>query len=119
MTTATDTGLEKVSDEILDLYDEVAVGTGQGESTDATSLASEEYRGSVDDNNIEIQETGSTGEYEVAIEVGGGLEVTAGAEISEMGLFIDGDLILIDEWAGVTVEQGHRETFTMPADFTR
>jgi hypothetical protein len=119
MTTAPDDGLEKVSDEVLTEYDEVAVGTGQGESTGATSLGNEEYRGSVADNNIDIRETGSTGEYEAAIEVGGGLEVTAGAEISEMGLFIDGVLVLIDEFTDVPVPNGHREEFTMPADFTR
>lgn len=120
MVTVTDNGLELISDELLDVYDEIAVGTGTtDDAAGDTSLESETYRAQVSDSIVEFRETGGTGDYEAAIEVGGGLEVPAETEISEIGLFANGTLVVRDVFAAVTVEAGHRREFTIDGDITR
>jgi len=106
MTTVSDSGLERIGDQIKADVAFLAVGSGQNESTTASGLGSQ---------------TGTTGEFEAIIRIKGGTEVSAGTAISEVGLF-DGDpagsgtLLVIDEFAGITVEAGHTEEFTVPID---
>jgi len=120
MVTVTDDGLEKIGDEMLAAYDEIAVGTGTtGDVPGDSSLESEVYRAQVEDSIVSFTETDATGGFEAKIEVGGGLEVPAGTDISEIGLFADGVLVVRDVFAAVTVEDGHREEFTVPGDYTR
>lgn len=119
MTTTPDDGLEAIGDRLKNQVAYVALGTGQNESTTATSLGNREYTAQTSNSNVDINETGSTGEYEVQITVKGGTEVSGGTQISEIGIF-DGDpaasgiLLQIDEFAAKTVEAGHKETFTLP-----
>lgn len=128
MTTVTDDGLDWLGDKSLDRVasriDAIAVGTGTNESNGASALGNEEYRSNHSNNNVEFVETGATGEYDAIITVKGGTEVPAGTTITEVGVFAGGDggggtLVAIDEFAGVTVEDGHTEEFTVPVDPSR
>jgi len=129
MTTATDDGLEALSDAAhgftSDEIDAIAVGTGTGnEATGATSLASEAYRADRTSEDVEFVETDATGAVEAIITVTGGQEVPADTDITEIGVFIgetngNATLLIIDEFAAVTVEDGHTEEFTVPYDLTR
>jgi hypothetical protein len=124
MTTATDNGLEAVGDLLIGAVsgqiDALAVGSGTGsESTTATALNNEEHRAAVSDGNVELIETGDTGESELIIRVKGGLEVPAETTIAEVGAFVNGaggggTLLFIDNFSAVTVESGHTEEFTIP-----
>jgi len=126
MTTATDNGLEIVGDLLIGAFsgqiDALAVGSGTGsESTTATALNNEEHRAAVSDSNVELIETGGTGESELIIRVKGGLEVPAGTAIAEVGAFVNGaggggTLLFIDNFSPVTVESGHTEEFTIPVN---
>lgn len=121
MTTTPDNGLEAIGDLLKDAVAYVALGAGQNESTTATSLGDRQYTAQVSNSNVEVVETGVTGEYEVVIRVKGGTEVSGGTEISEMAIY-DGDpggggvLLQIDEFPSVEVEAGHTEEFTIPVD---
>lgn len=129
MTTITDTGLEWISDVILgsvtEEIDAIAVGSGTGaEGNGATSLTTEEYRAQKSNEDVVFTETDATGAFEAIITITGGQEVPAGTQITEIGVFggdgaADPDLIVIDEFASVTIEQGHTEEFTVPIDITR
>lgn len=126
MTTTTDNGLEIVGDLLIGAIsgqiDALAVGSGTGsESTTATALNNEEHRAAVSGSNVELIETGQTGETELIIRVKGGLEVPAGTPITEVGAFVNGaggggTLIFIDNFNAVVVEAGHTEEFTIPVD---
>jgi len=121
MTTVSDSGLERIGDQIKADVAFLAVGSGQNESTTASGLGSREFAASTSNSNVELVETGTTGQFEAIIRIKGGTEVSAGTTISEVGLF-DGDpagsgtLLIIDEFAGITVEAGHTEEFTVPID---
>lgn len=128
MTTITNTGLNWIRDVALGRVDEeidaIAVGSGTGnEGTGAAALASEEYRAEKSNEDVVFVET-DTGAFEAVITVTGDQEVAAGTAISEIAVFGgegvgDADLLVIDEFADVTVEQGHTEEFTVPIDITR
>jgi len=119
MTLIPDVGLEARGDLVRNAIAYVALGTGQNEQTDASDLDHREYTAEASNSNVELVETGSTGEYEVVLRVKGGTEVAGGTQISEMATF-DGDpdnggtLLAIDEFAAVEVEAGHTEEFTIP-----
>lgn len=129
MTTTTDDGLEIAGDLLIGAVsgqiDALAIGSGTGsESTDATSLNNEEYRAPVTNSNVELIETGQTGESELIIRVKGGTEIPAGTPITEMGAFFNGDggggtLVYVDNFDAKTVEAGHTEEFTIPTDYQR
>lgn len=129
MTTTTDDGLEVVGDLLIGAVsgqiNALAIGSGTGsETTDATSLNNEEYRAPLTNSNVELIETGQTGESELIIRVKGGTEVPAGTPITEMGAFFNGDggggtLVFVDNFDAKTVEAGHTEEFTIPTDYQR
>ena len=54
-------------------------------------LNNEEYRAPLSNSNVELIETGQTGESELIIRVKGGTEVDAGTPITEMGAFFNGE----------------------------
>jgi len=126
MTTITDNGLEVVGDLLIGAVsgqiDALAVGSGtDSESTTATALNNEEHRAAVSGGNVELIETGATGETELIIRIKGGLEVPAETAISEVGAFFNGaggggTLLFIDNFNSVTIESGHTEEFTIPVD---
>ena len=121
MTTVPDNGLERIGDLLKNDSSYIAVGSGANESTTASSLGNREYAAQSSNSNVEFIETGSTGEYEAIITIKGGTEVSAGTKISEIGVFngdpaASGALLFIDEFAGITVEAGHTEEFTVPID---
>lgn len=121
MTTTPNEGLEAVGDLIRNAVAYVALGTGQNESTTASGLENRVYAADVSSTNVELVETGTTGEFEIVVRVKGGTEVPAGTEISEMAAY-DGDpaadatVFSIDEFAAKTVEAGHTEEWTIPVD---
>jgi outer membrane lipoprotein SlyB len=121
MTTTTDDGLEVIGDLLIGNRQggitALAVGSGTGsESASATALANEEHRAAVSGSNVELLESGQTGEVELLIRVKGGLEVPAGTAISEVAAFQDTEMVFVDEFAAVTVEAGNTEQFTLPVD---
>mgnify|MGYP000249886716 FL=1 len=126
MTTTTDDGLEVVGDLLIGAVsgqiNALAIGSGTGsETTDATSLNNEEYRAPLTNSNVELIETGQTGESELIIRVKGGTEVPGGTPITEVGAFFNGaggggTLGFIDNFDAKTVEAGHTEEFTIPVD---
>lgn len=128
MTTVTDEGLEWKAGSLIGVHghlDAVAVGSGSGsESTGSTSLATQEYKAQVSSEDVIIQETSQRGGLEAIITVTGGQEVPAGTTITEIGVFGGANggedrLVVVDEFSGVTVEQGHTEEFTVPMTETR
>jgi hypothetical protein len=129
MTTTTDDGLEWASEVIVgDRAEElnaIAVGTGTGnEGTGATSLANQVHKNDQTDADCTFKDLSATGELEAIITVTGGTEVTAGTTITEIAVFggFNGGsdtLVVIDEFAGVTVEDGHTEEFTVPVTLQR
>jgi hypothetical protein len=122
MTTITDTGIETIADlligDVTGGVDTIAIGTGQNESATATSLGNEVFRATPADSNVELINSGS-GEAELAIRVKGGTDVSAGAAISEVAIIKNTDIIIVDEFQGVTIETGHTEEFTVPVDILR
>ena len=126
MTTPTDDGLEIIGDLIIGnvdaAIDAIAVGSGTGsEGEGATSLNNEEHRASVSGSNVELIETGETGQSELIIRVKGGTEVDGGTPITEVGAFFNGSggggtLGFIDNFDSKVVEAGHTEEFTIPVD---
>jgi len=129
MTTVTDGGLDVAGGLLTGSgsgqIDALAVGSGTGsESTTATALSNEEHRADASGGNVELVDTGQTGEAELIIRIKGGFEVPGGTGISEVGAFINGSggggtLIFIDNFNTVTVETGHTEEFTIPVDLRR
>ena len=121
MTVTPDEGLEAIGDLLLNAVAYVGVGTGSNESTTASGLGNKEYLVQPSNANVRLIETGSTGEYEIIIEVTGGTEVDGGTMISETAAF-DGDpdsggnVLFIDGFAEKEVEAGHTEEFTIPVD---
>lgn len=121
MTVTPDEGLEATGDLLLNAIAYVGVGTGSNESTTASGLGNREYLVQPSNANVRVIETGSTGEFEIIIEVTGGTEVDGGTMISEMAAFFGdpdngGPLFAIDEFAAKEVEAGHTEEFTIPVD---
>lgn len=124
MTTVTDDGLEWQGDRAISdvpAIDTIALGDGQNETNGASELGSEIHRADVNNSNVELLETGDLGEFEAVIRVKGGTEVPPNTEISEIGVFAggsdgNGTLVVIDEFAGVVVEDGHTEEFTVPVN---
>jgi hypothetical protein len=124
MTTIPDDGLEWRGDIEIANIEYVAVGTGSGESNTASDLQNRVFKAQVSDSIVDINETGSTGEYEIVIRLKGGTEVSGGTEISEMAVFggdpdAGGLITVIDEFPGKTIEAGHQEEFTLPIDPSR
>jgi hypothetical protein len=121
MTTTPNKGLEAVGDLIRNTVAYVALGAGTNESTTASGLEDRVYTAAVSNTNVELPETGTTGEFEVIVRVKGGTEVAGGTAISEMAVF-DGDpagnatVLSIDEFGAKQVEAGHTEEFTIPVD---
>jgi seryl-tRNA(Sec) selenium transferase len=122
MTTLTDNGLEGIADLLIGNIsggvDALAVGTGQNESTTATSLGNEVFRATPADSNVDLIDSDS-GEAELAIRVKGGQEVSAGTTISETAVIINNDISIIDEFSDVIIETGHVEEFTVPVSILR
>lgn len=121
MTTTPNDGLEAVGDLIRNAVAYIALGTGKNESTTASGLANRVYTAQVSNSNVELPETGSTGEFEAIVRVKGGTEVAGGTQISEMAVFdgdpaADGTVLSIDEFAAKEIEAGHTEEFTIPVD---
>jgi len=119
MTTTPDEGLEAIGDAIKNGIAYVGLGTGKNESTTASALGNREYLAQTSNANVELVETGTTGEHEVIITVKGGTEVSGGTAISEMAVFngdpdAGGIVFAIDEFSAITVEAGHTEEFTIP-----
>lgn len=124
MTTIPDEGLERRGDLVKNDIAYVGVGTGNNEGTGVSDLGNRVYKAQVSNSNVELIETGSTGEYEVVITVKGGTEVSGGTKISEIGAWngdpdSGGTLLVIDEFPEDEVEAGHTEEFTVPHDPTR
>ncbi len=124
MTILPDIGLERRGDLVKSDIAYLAVGTGSNETVGATDLGNRVYKSQVSNSNVEIVETGSTGEYEAIITIKGGTEVSGGTQISEMAAYSGdpdsgGILLTIDEFPAVEVEAGHTEEFTIPHDPSR
>jgi len=93
----------------------VAVGDGQSTVSPAdSSLDNELYRANDDNENVTVRSTSTVGEIKGRIAVTGGLEVPAGSDIHEFGLFVDDGSTLffrqVDQ-NGTTVQSGDRKTF--------
>lgn len=112
-------GQEWISQKIVgDLPDErayvVAVGDGTGAvGTTDTSLQNELYRSNDDNSNCAVDTTNDTGEYFGRITVTGGLNIPAGSEITEFGLFTTDGQMLYHETSssGTVIESGENRTF--------
>lgn len=125
----TNDALETIGDLVIGTVDAqidaIAVGSGTGsEAKDATSLNNEEHRSSASDSNVELIETGETGESQLIIRVKGGTEVDADTPITEVGAFFNGaggggTLAFIDNFDAIVVEAGHTEEFTIPLNYQR
>jgi hypothetical protein len=121
MTLTTDAGLEIIGDLLIGTttgqIDALAVGSGSGsESPTATGLDQEEHRAPVSGSNVDLIESGATGETELIIRIKGGLEVPAGTSITEVAAFFDGTMVFVDEFNAVTVGAGRTEEFIIPVD---
>lgn len=126
MTTTTDLGLEWIGDKTIDNVNDsiskIAVGSGSGnESTVASSLANEVYRGDVADSNVTQVESSATGRFDTEVVVTGGVEVPANTVITEIALFSgSGVMIVIDDFdSGVTVGAGVKQSFQIRFNPTR
>jgi hypothetical protein len=129
MTTLTDVGLEAIADIILGLtntrIDALAVGTATGtETAGATSLGNEIFRADVSSTKVSLVDVGPGGETEASIVIKGGLDVPAGSQVTEVGVFADGGggggrLVFIDNVPSVAVQNGDSEQFTVPIDIGR
>ena len=114
-----DTGISK--DENIDT---VALGTGtSSESVNDTSLDNEEYRSDVSNDNVDISQINNN-TYEAYIEVVGGREISAGTEITEFGLFAEGNtanevLVARGNFSAVELSPGIGERFRAEVSITR
>jgi hypothetical protein len=129
MTTLTDVGLEAIADIILGLtntrIDALAVGTATGtETAGTTALGNEIFRADVSNTKVSLVDVGPGGETEASIVIKGGLDVPAGSQVTEVGVFSDGAggggrLVFIDNVPKVEVQNGDSEQFTVPIDIGR
>lgn len=98
----------------------VAVGTGTNEDKTATDLGNRIYSDDDSVSNVTfIRQDDAT--LEAIIRVTGGVQVSPGTTITEVGVYTDdpsgnGTLIFIDSFTGVTVDPGHTEEFTIPIE---
>jgi ATP-dependent protease ClpP protease subunit len=122
MTLLTDIGVTAATALILDNLSDIAVGTGTVEDSSATTLDNRVHRASRASQNVQLKELSTepqNTEYELTIRVTGGIEVSEGTAISEVGAFIarpDGtvQLTFVDSFAPVTVDAGQTEEFVIP-----
>lgn len=122
MTLLTEIGVTAATALILDNLSDIAIGTGTVEDSSATTLDNEVHRASRASQNVQLKELSTepqNTEYELTIRVTGGIEVTEGTPISEVGAFIarpDGtvQLTFVDSFAPVTVDAGQTEEFVIP-----
>lgn len=126
-TITTDEGIEWISEKTIgnregeELF-EVAVGDGTTTPSGSdTALANELYRSSHDSSNCTVDTTSNIGEVLGKITITGGQEVTAGASISEIGLFVNdsADTLVYREVrdTAVTLDSGDRKTFEFTLQF--
>jgi hypothetical protein len=114
-----DEGLEWASEKLFDQHSGefpyvVAVGDGTNSPLPGdSSLQNELYRSTDDDSNCTVETTTSVGGSVARITVSGGGEVPAGAQITELALFVsDGSTLLYREVNdAVEVGSGERQTF--------
>lgn len=124
MTTLVDVGRAYLDDYLYgresDPIDTIAVGTGDSpESTEDKALSNEVYRSDVTNENVRFPEVpDTTSSTYASIDVVGGLEVPAETEITEVGVFIGGQNVLIyrDVRNPVTVESGVEVTLRLRLD---
>ena len=114
---------DKAFDNVTDIIDEVAVGTGTTDpARNDTSLENEVYRGT-SGGNIEFNEIDNTGGVEAKIVITGGTEVPDGTEVSEFGIYTEeagtNTLILREVREPITINNGNKEEFTIPLTFTQ
>lgn len=129
MVTITDDGLEWYN-----LYgtgqapgplDTIAVGNGTGaEDPEASSLQSEIGRWTSSDAIVRFEpDSGDSSIVWAIIELGGGLEVPAGAEVTEVGVFAGATDPATLVWYGVSepvpFPSGERNAFEIPMGFER
>jgi hypothetical protein len=79
------------------------------------------YQGTTALNIVEISPGANLGELVAKIEVTGGTEIPAGAEVSEMMASVSGDSVIIgvDNFSAVPVESGQTVNFSMPITIER
>ena len=98
--------------------DAVALGTGITEtSISDTSLQNEVYRGTKSDINVTIRKGDNYNEFDVYIDVTGGSQISAGTEITEIGVFAESgtsDEVMIarDVFNSVELVSGIKERFS-------
>jgi len=123
MSTLTDDGLEwlgqKTRDAVSTRIDAIAIGTGQNETRDASSLGNQVYRSDYSASNVEFVPASEPGSYEGRIEVQGGTEVAAKTSVSEIGIYAGGAggggvLVGVDAFEPIEIGAGHTERFSMP-----
>lgn len=108
-----DDGRDVVADVVASRATAVGVGNGTTEPTSLdTSLESELFRADESDSMVDIKTTSSPGVVRFLVSVAGGTEVSAGSEITELGVFSDDGLLLYRETRPPTsVASGDRVTF--------
>lgn len=124
MTVLTDDGREYLDDYLYGRQtapiDTIAVGTGdEPESYENSTLANEVYRSDVTNSNVRFPSVPDTSSSTFAsIDIRGGLEVPADSEITEVGVFIGGEDVLVfrDVRSSVTVESGVEVTLRLRID---
>ena len=125
-TVITDNGRDWISERVVggrndESFYTIAVGDGTTTPSGSdTSLANELHRANADDSTVEIRDTSNTGEVVGRITVTGGQEVSAGADIQEVGLFTESSDILVYREVrdnAVTLESGDRKTFEFRVTF--
>jgi hypothetical protein len=126
MTTVTEEGTTYLLDRITSNtrpITHIAIGTGSNETGTATQLGNLLYSGDDSLPNVRFVQP-NTDTLEAVITVTGGVQVAAGTEISEVGVFsgdpedstVDETLVFIDGFSSVQVDPGHTEEFTVPLD---
>lgn len=126
MTTVTEEGTTYLLDRITSNtrpITHMAVGTGSNETGTATQLGNLLYSGDDSLPNVRfVQPNADT--LEAVITVTGGVQVAAGTQITEVGVFsgdpedstVDETLVFIDAFSSAQVDPGHTEEFTVPLD---
>ena len=129
MVTPTDDGLEWMNAYQAGLapgpLDTIAVGTGTGaEDAAATALQSEIYRASAADAVVDfVPNSGDATIIHAIIELTGGLELPAGANVTEVGVITTATatetLVWYDVSSPVPFPSGERNELKIPMNFDR
>jgi hypothetical protein len=99
--------------------DTIAIGTGTTTAQRSdTALENEVYRADTANANVTVEATSERGEYTMTVQVAGGTEIDPGTAITEVGLFVSANGVMVgrETFAGLQIDSGESARIAPPFD---